>query len=44
VIGLAGPRGGSPGWTLDATDFCRATSGRPASVTLGEVMNTEVPY
>ena len=48
---LTGPAGGAwkagaggPGWTLDAIDFCRATSGRPASVTLGELMNTEVPY
>jgi len=48
---LTGPAGGAwkagtggPGWTLDAIDFCRATSRRPASVTLGELMNTEVPY
>ena len=50
-LALTGPAGGAwkagaggPGWTLDAIDFCRATSGRPASVTLGELMNTEVPY
>src|SRR5215472_4249676 len=48
---LTGPAGGAwkagtggPGWTLEAIDFCRATSRRPASVTLGELMNTEVPY
>jgi hypothetical protein len=33
-----------PSWTLDAVDFCRAISRRPASLTLDELMNTEVPY
>jgi len=33
-----------PGLTLDAADFCRATARRPASVTLDQLMNTEVPY
>jgi uncharacterized protein (TIGR03083 family) len=48
---LTGPAGGTwkagsngPALTLDAIDFCRAISRRPASVTLGELMNTEVPY
>ena len=29
---------------LDAVDFCRAISRRPASITLDELLNTEVPY
>ena len=33
-----------PSWTLDAIDFCRATARRPASITLDELMNTEIPY
>ena len=33
-----------PSWTLDAVDFCRAISRRPASITLDELLNTEVPY
>jgi uncharacterized protein (TIGR03083 family) len=48
---LTGPAGGTwtvgangPDWTLDAIDFCRATSRRPASVSLDELMNTEIPY
>lgn len=48
---LTGPAGGTwkagadgPSWTLDAVDFCRATARRTASVTLDELMNTEVPY
>ena len=48
---LTGPAGGTwragangPGWTLDAIDFCRAISRRPASLSLDELMNTEVPY
>ncbi len=48
---LTGPAGGTwragangPSWTLDAIDFCRAISRRPASLTLHELMNTEVPY
>jgi uncharacterized protein (TIGR03083 family) len=48
---LTGPAGGTwrsgangPSWTLDAVDFCRAISRRPASLTLDELMNTEVPY
>lgn len=48
---LTGPAGGTwrsgasgPGWTLDAVDFCRAISRRPASLTLDELLNTEVPY
>ena len=48
---LTGPAGGTwtvgangPAWTLDAIDFCRATSRRPASVGLDELMNTEIPY
>jgi uncharacterized protein (TIGR03083 family) len=48
---LTGPAGGTwragangPSWTLDAIDFCRAISRRPASLTLDELMNTEVPY
>ena len=40
---LADRRNG-PSWTLDAIDFCRAISRRPASLTLDELMNTEVPY
>ena len=48
---LTGPAGGTwqagangPTWTLDAVDFCRAISRRPASITLDELLNTEVPY
>jgi uncharacterized protein (TIGR03083 family) len=48
---LTGPAGGTwtagangPAWTLDAIDFCRATARRPASVSLDELMNTEIPY
>jgi uncharacterized protein (TIGR03083 family) len=48
---LTGPAGGTwkagangPSWTLDAIDFCRATSRRPANITLDELMNTEIPY
>ena len=33
-----------PNWTLDAVDFCRAVSRRPASITLDELLNAEVPY
>jgi len=33
-----------PAWTIDAIDFCRAIARRPASSTLDELMNTEVPY
>jgi hypothetical protein len=33
-----------PAVTLDAVDFCRALSRRPASVTIDDLMNTEVPY
>ena len=48
---LTGPAGGTwragangPAWTLDAVDFCRAVSRRPAAVTLDELLNTEVPF
>jgi uncharacterized protein (TIGR03083 family) len=48
---LTGPAGGTwragangPTWTLDAVDFCRAVSRRPAAVTLDELLNTEVPF
>jgi len=48
---LTGPVGGTwragangPSWTLDAVDFCRAISRRPASLTLDDLLNTEVPY
>ena len=48
---LTGPAGGTwqagangPSWTLDAVDFCRAVARRPASITLDELLNTEVPY
>ena len=48
---LTGPAGGTwrqgengPELTLEAADFCRATARRPASVTLDQLMNTEVPY
>ena len=48
---LTGPAGGTwrsgangPSWTLDAVDFCRAISRRPASLTLDDLLNTEVPY
>ena len=51
ALTLTGPAGGTwqagengPAMTLDAIDFCRAVARRPASVTLGELMNTEVPY
>jgi hypothetical protein len=50
-LALTGPVGGTwkvgangPSWTLDAIDFCRATARRPASITLDELMNTEIPY
>ena len=48
---LTGPAGGTwragangPGWTLDAVDFCRAIARRPASTTVDDLLNTEVPY
>jgi uncharacterized protein (TIGR03083 family) len=48
---LTGPAGGTwhsgangPSWTLDAIDFCRAISRRPATLTLDDLMNAEVPY
>ena len=48
---LTGPASGTwrsgangPSWTLDAVDFCRAISRRPASLTPDDLMNTEVPY
>jgi len=48
---LTGPAGGTwkagangPSWTLDAVDFCRAVARRPASITLDELMNIEIPY
>jgi uncharacterized protein (TIGR03083 family) len=51
TLALTGPAGGTwtagangPELTLDAVDFCRATAGRPASVSLGDLLNTEVPY
>jgi hypothetical protein len=51
VLTLTGPAGGTwaagengPAMTLDAIDFCRAVSRRPATITLGELMNTEVPF
>jgi uncharacterized protein (TIGR03083 family) len=51
VLTLTGPAGGTwtvgddgPATTLDAIDFCRAVARRPASVTLSELMNTEVPF
>ena len=51
ALTLTGPAGGTwvngengPALTLDAIDFCRAVARRPASITLGELMNTEVPY
>ena len=51
VLILTGPAGGTwsagengPAMTLDAIDFCRAVARRPSSVTLGELMNTEVPF
>ncbi len=51
ALTLTGPAGGTwksgangPALTLDAIDFCRAVSRRPASVTLDDLMNTEVPY
>ncbi len=33
-----------PELALDAIDFCRAISRRPASLTLDDLLNTEVPY
>ena len=33
-----------PGRTLDAVDFCRAIARRPASTTVDDLLNTEVPY
>jgi hypothetical protein len=51
TLTLTGPAGGTwrqgqngPELTLDAADFCRATARRPASVTLDQLMHTEVPY
>ena len=51
TLALTGPAGGTwtvgangPEWTLDAVDFCRATSRRPATVSLADLMNTEVAY
>ena len=51
TLTLTGPAGGTwrhgengPELTLDAADFCRATARRPASVTLDQLLNTEVPY
>jgi uncharacterized protein (TIGR03083 family) len=51
TLALTGPAGGTwtvgangPELTLDTVDFCRAASGRPASVSLGDLLNTEVPY
>ncbi|MCW2905956.1 MAG: hypothetical protein JWL68_745 [Actinomycetia bacterium] len=51
VLTLTGPAGGTwkigangPSLTLDAIDFCRALSRRPASTGLDELMNTEIPY
>jgi hypothetical protein len=51
VLTLTGPAGGTwaagqngPAMTLDAIDFCRAVARRPATITLGELMNTEVPF
>ena len=51
TLTLTGPAGGTwrqgengPELTLAAADFCRATARRPASVTLDQLMNTEVPY
>jgi hypothetical protein len=51
TLTLTGPAGGTwrqgengPGLTLEAADFCRATARRPATVTLDQLMNTEVPY
>jgi hypothetical protein len=48
---LTGPAGGTwtsgtngPAFTLDATDFCRAVSCRPATVSLDDLLNTEVPF
>jgi uncharacterized protein (TIGR03083 family) len=48
---LTGPAGGAwhrgengPVLEFDAIDFCRALGRRPAAVTLGDLMNTEVPY
>jgi hypothetical protein len=51
TLTLTGPAGGTwaaaangPAMTLDAIDFCCAVARRPAIVTLGELMNTEVPF
>jgi hypothetical protein len=48
---LTGPAGGTwragangPSSTLDAADFCRAIARRPASTTVDDLLNTEVPY
>lgn len=48
---LTGPAGGTwtagtngPAFTLDAADFCRAVSRRPATVSLDDLLNTEVPF
>jgi uncharacterized protein (TIGR03083 family) len=51
ALTLTGPAGGTwksgengPALTLDAVDFCRAVARRPASVTIDDLMNTEVPF
>jgi uncharacterized protein (TIGR03083 family) len=51
TLTLTGPAGGTwrqgengPELTLDPAAFCRATARRPATVTLDQLMNTEVPY
>jgi uncharacterized protein (TIGR03083 family) len=51
ALTLTGPAGGTwksgtsgPSLTLDAIDFCRALSRRPAAVTLADLLDTEVPY
>jgi AcrR family transcriptional regulator len=33
-----------PAMALDAIDFCRAVARRPATIALGELMNTGVPF
>jgi hypothetical protein len=33
-----------PAMALDAIDFNRAVARRPATIALGELMNTEVPF
>jgi hypothetical protein len=51
TLTLTGPAGGTwrqgengPELTLDAAGFCRALGRRPASVSIGELMHTEIPY